>query len=173
MISIGLGMGIITVVTYALFITVVAYALWIIFKPQTWLRAYNSGAKVKFTELIALQIFNVPPDLIIDARIELFKSGIDISAAELRRHYISGGDVNMVVEGLLRAQKKMINLSFAEACELDLQEKKVLYGDPMKKRIREGGQPKLNGKQNPLVVAFLILGFAGCLIWWVIKFESS
>ena len=170
MISIVLGIGIITVVTYALFITVVAYALWIIFKPQTWLRAYNSGAKVKFTELIALQIFNVPPDLIIDARIELFKSGIDISAAELRRHYISGGDVNMVVEGLLRAQKKMINLSFAEACELDLQEKKVLYGDPMKKRIHEARQPGLNRKENPLVVGFLILGFVGFLIWRLIKF---
>ena len=79
----------------------------------------------------------------------------------------------MVVEGLLKAQKKKINLSFTEACVLDLQEKKALYGDPMKKRIREAGQPKLNKKENPLVVAFLILGFAGCLIWWVIKFDLS
>ena len=148
-------------------------AVVLVFGPQTWLRAYNSGAKVKFTELIALHIRNVPTGLIIDTRIELFKSGIDITVDELARHYLSGGDVNMVVEGLLKAQKKKINLSFTEASVLDLQEKKALYGDPMKKRIREGGQPKLNGKQNPLVVAFLILGFAGCLIWWVIKFDFS
>ena len=83
-------------------------AVVLIFEPQTWLRAYNSGAKVKFTELIALHIRNVPTGLIIDTRIELFKSGIDITVGELARHYLSGGDVNMVVEGLLKAQKKRL-----------------------------------------------------------------
>ena len=76
----------------------------------------------------------------------------------------------MVVEGLLRAQKKKINLSFAEACELDLQEKKSLYGDPMKKRICEARQPGLNRKENPLVVSMLILGFIGVMTWWYINF---
>ena len=101
MISIVLVLGISIIVAVVL-----------IFEPQTWLRAYNSGAKVKFTELIALHIRNVPTGLIVDTRIELFKSGIDITVDELARHYLSGGDVNMVVEGLLKAQKKKINLIY-------------------------------------------------------------
>ena len=74
-----------------------------------WLKAYNFGAKIKFTELISLHIFNVPARPMIDARIKLFKSGIDISITQLRKHYINGGDVNMVIEGLLKAQEKKSN----------------------------------------------------------------
>ena len=138
--------------------------------PSMWLKAYNSGAKIQFTELISLHIFNVPARPMIDARITLFKSGIDISITQLRKHYINGGDVNMVIEGLLKAQEKKINLSFNEACELDLREKKILYGDPIKKRADGTQQAGLNRKENPLVVSILILGFIGVMTWWYINF---
>ena len=138
--------------------------------PRMWLKAYNSGAKVKFAELISLHIYNVPASLIIDARIKLFKSSIDISLAQLRNHYTNGGDVNMVVEGYVKAQEKKLNLGFTEACEIDLQEKKILFGDPVKKRALETKKAGFNGKVNPLVVGMLILTFIGVMTWWYFNF---
>ena len=151
-------------------IILVSYSLWIIFIPSMWLKAYNFGAKIKFTELISLHIFNVPARPMIDARIKLFKSGIDISITQLRKHYINGGDVNMVIEGLLKAQEKKIKLNFNKACELDLQEKKTLHGDPIKKRADETQKAGLNRRENPLVVSILILGFIGVMTWWYFNF---
>ena len=89
----------------------------------TWLRAYVSGAKVTFIELIALQLRQIPVRRIVDTRILLFKSGFNVSVDDLSTHHLAGGDVHMVMQGLLKAKEKNIDLSFDQACALDLQDK--------------------------------------------------
>ena len=89
----------------------------------TWLRAYLSGAKVTFMELIALQLRQIPVRRIVDTRILLFKSGFNVSVDDLSTHYLAGGNVNMVMQGLLKAKVNNIDLSFDQACALDLQDK--------------------------------------------------
>ncbi len=89
----------------------------------TWLRAYVSGAKVKFMELIALQLRQIPVRRIVDTRILLFKSGFNVSVDDLSTHHLAGGDVHMVMQGLLKAKEKNIDLSFDQAYALDLQDK--------------------------------------------------
>ena len=92
----------------------------------TWLRAYFSGAKVTFMELIALKLRQIPVRRIVDTRILLFKSGFNVSVDDLSTHHLAGGDVHMVMQGLLKAKGKNIDLSFDQACALDLQDKGLL-----------------------------------------------
>ena len=92
----------------------------------TWLRAYFSGAKVTFMELIALQLRQIPVRRIVDVRIRLIKSGFNVSVDDLSTHHLAGGDVAMVATGMIKAKEKNIDLSFDQACALDLQDKGLL-----------------------------------------------
>ena len=59
----------------------------------------------------------------VDTRITLIKSGFNVSVDDLSTHHLAGGDVHMVMQGLLKAKEKNIDLSFDHACALDLQDK--------------------------------------------------
>ena len=87
------------------------------------LKARASGVPVKFIELISLELRKIPLDVIIDARIKAANNGINISIDDLSTHHLAGGDVHMVMQGLLKAKEKNIDLSFHQACALDLQDK--------------------------------------------------
>ena len=75
---------------------------------------------------MALKLRQIPSNIIIDARINAADNGINISIGELATHYMAGGDINMVVKGLISAKKRKIDLSFEQACKLDLQDKGLL-----------------------------------------------
>src|SRR3954465_5894631 len=70
-----------------------------------YIRALTSGAKVKFSELIALRLRGVPVGLIVDNRITAVKSGLNVTIDDLSTHYLAGGDVAMVVRALIAARK--------------------------------------------------------------------
>ena len=92
----------------------------------TWLRAFVSAARVTFMELIALQVRMIPVRIIVDTRIVLIQSGFNVSVDDLSTHHLAGGDVHMVMQGLLnKAKEKNIDLSFDQACALDLQDKGI------------------------------------------------
>lgn len=97
--------------------------------PKCWARICTacraSGIPVKFIELIALELRKIPLDVIIDARIKAANNGINISIDDLSTHHLAGGDVHMVMQGLLKAKEKNIDLSFDHACALDLQDKGI------------------------------------------------
>ena len=86
----------------------------------TWLRAYVSGAKVTFMELIQLQLRKIPIRRIVDSRITAVKSGIPVSIDDLSTHFLAGGQVHMVIQSLINAQKANIDLVFDKACAIDL-----------------------------------------------------
>ena len=100
---------------------IVVMSLW-----PTWLRAYFSGARVTFMELISLQVRRIPVRTMVDTRITLIKSGFNVSVDDLSTHHLAGGNVNMVMQGLLKAKVNNIDLSFDQACALDLQDKGLL-----------------------------------------------
>jgi uncharacterized protein YqfA (UPF0365 family) len=85
-----------------------------------YVRALTSGAKVKFTELLALRLRKVPVGLIVDNRITAVKSGMDLSIDQLSTHFMAGGNVDMVVLALIAAHKAGMHLEFDRACAIDL-----------------------------------------------------
>ena len=89
------------------------------------LKARASGAPVKFIELIALKLRKIPSDVIIDARIKAANNGINISIDDLATHFLSVGNVNMVVDGLITAKEKNLNLTFDQIAKLDFEDKNI------------------------------------------------
>ena len=84
-----------------------------------------SGVPVKFIELISLELRKIPLDVIIDARIKAANNGINISIDDLATHFLAGGNVNMVVDGLIAAKEKNLNLSFEKIAKLDFEDKNI------------------------------------------------
>jgi len=111
-----IAFGIFALIMFILMIVVMSLG-------ATWLRAFVSGARVTFMELIALKLRAIPVKTIVETRITLVKSGINVSVDDLSTHYLAGGNVNMVMQGLLKAKVNNIDLSFDQACALDLQDK--------------------------------------------------
>nr|WP_169703966.1 flotillin-like FloA family protein [Candidatus Kuenenia stuttgartiensis] len=48
------------------------------------------------------------------------KSGIDIAPSSLEAHYLAGGNVDQAVHAIIAASKANIELSFDNACAIDL-----------------------------------------------------
>jgi uncharacterized protein YqfA (UPF0365 family) len=85
-----------------------------------YIRALFSGARVTFTELIALKLRGVPVGLIVDSRIAAVRSGVGLTIDELSTHLLAGGNVQMTVLALIAAKKADIHLVFDRACAIDL-----------------------------------------------------
>ncbi len=123
-----------------------------------WVRALTSGARVKFTELVALRLQRIPVALIVDSRITGVKSGLRvkdqtsqqlrlITIDDLSAHYMAGGNVEMVVMSLINAQKASIHLDFDRACAIDLATKGT--GKTVIEAVRTSVNPKVIDCPNP------------------------
>jgi uncharacterized protein YqfA (UPF0365 family) len=87
---------------------------------KVWVRALMSGARVQISALVGMKLRRVPPTLIVDARIRLIKAGLNLSTDIIEAHYLAGGNVINVVQGLIAADKANIDLSFQKAAAIDL-----------------------------------------------------
>jgi uncharacterized protein YqfA (UPF0365 family) len=108
---------------------------------SVWIRALFSGAKVRFTELIALRLRSVPVGLVVDTRITAVKSGIPLTIDDLSTHYLAGGNIQMVVLALIAAQKAGIHLVFDRACAIDLATKGT--GKTVLEAVKTSVNPKV------------------------------
>ena len=91
-----------------------------------WFQAVVSGAKVSMLQLIFMRFRKVPPSLIVNARINAKKAGIEISADLLESHYMAGGNVMNVINALISADKANIVLDYQAATAIDLAGREVL-----------------------------------------------
>jgi uncharacterized protein YqfA (UPF0365 family) len=125
------------------FLFVVALVIFIILINffSVWLRALFSGARVSFTELIALRLRRVPVGLVVDTRITAVKSGLNISIDDLSTHYLAGGNIEMVVQALIAARKAGIHLEFDRACAIDLATKGT--GKTVLEAVKTSVNPKV------------------------------
>jgi len=114
---------------------------------SVWIRALFSGARVTFTELIALRLRNVPVALVVDNRITAVKSGLNVTIDDLSTHYLAGGSVDMVVLALIASQKAGIRLDFDRACAIDLATKGT--GKTVLEAVKTSVNPKVIDCPNP------------------------
>jgi uncharacterized protein YqfA (UPF0365 family) len=57
-----------------------------------WFQAFVSGTPIPLFNIIGMSLRKIPPRLIVNARINLFKAGLkQISVADLETHYLAGG----------------------------------------------------------------------------------
>ncbi len=88
---------------------------------SVWLKAYSSGAPVSMWNLVAMRYLRrLPYSVIVDARIMAVKAGLVISINEFETHYMAGGNILETISGLINSRKAGIDLSFDQACAIDL-----------------------------------------------------
>jgi len=86
-----------------------------------WVRARAAKTKITFLELIGMWLRGVASAVIVNTKIQAWKSGLtDISTEELESHYLARGRVPNVVVALISAQRANIPLDFRTACAIDL-----------------------------------------------------
>ncbi len=86
-----------------------------------WFQAFVSGTPIPLFNIIGMKLRKIPPQVIVNARINLFKAGLkDITVADLETHYLAGGHVPNVVEALIAADKANIPLDWRRATAIDL-----------------------------------------------------
>jgi uncharacterized protein YqfA (UPF0365 family) len=113
-------MPFITVLLVLAAILVLIFAVIVFYFLGVYVRALMSGARVALWSLVGMKLRRVPPALIVDARIRLFKAGLQASTDQLEAHYLAGGDVINVVQAYIAADKADIELNFQRAAAIDL-----------------------------------------------------
>ena len=91
-----------------------------------YVRALVSGARVTMWQLIGMSLRGVSPGVIVDAKIRLAKSGLDMDTDPLETHYLAGGQLVSVVQAIINAAKADIALTWDRACAIDLAGRDIL-----------------------------------------------
>ena len=113
-VSVGLAMALI-------FIAFIFLIVFFRFIPVgLWIRALASGVRVSFLTLFGMRFRKVAPAAIVDPLITARKAGLGVTIDELEIHYLSGGNVQRVVNALISADKAQIPLTFKQATAIDL-----------------------------------------------------
>ncbi|HHV26266.1 flotillin-like protein FloA [Anaerosalibacter bizertensis] len=113
-----IGISILIILLVILFFTFVPVGLWI--------TAYFSGVKIGIGNLIGMRLRRVVPSRIVSPMIKATKAGLEIGVNELEAHFLAGGNVNVLVDALIAAQRADIPLEFERAAAIDLAGRDVL-----------------------------------------------
>lgn len=129
---------------------VVALILFFLFLSffSVWIRALLAGAYVSIRQLVTMRLRRVPYAFLVDTRITAIKAGIQLSIDEVETHYLAGGDVLQTTQGIINAQKARIQLSWNEACAIDLATKGT--GKSVIDAVRTSINPKVIDCPNPV-----------------------
>ncbi len=91
-----------------------------------YVRAFVSGAKVSFPELIGMKLRKVDAPTIINSRIQAIRAGINVPQQEMESHVLAGGDVQRVINAMIAAAKANIDLPWKTATAIDLAGRDIL-----------------------------------------------
>lgn len=106
---------------------IIGFFVFMYFVPvMLWIQALTSGAHVGIFSLIGMRLRKVPPPIIVGTRITSIKAGIPIATDQLEAHYLAGGNVVLVIQALISADKANIQLPFERAAAIDLAGRNVL-----------------------------------------------
>lgn len=85
-----------------------------------WITARSSGVPVSMVSLVAMRFRRINPRHIVYALIKSHQAGIKLTSSDLESHFLSGGDVNQVVDALIAAERANIDLTFQQAAAMNL-----------------------------------------------------
>jgi uncharacterized protein YqfA (UPF0365 family) len=120
-----LVLGFIGLVIFMIFFAVFArYA-------RLWIQSVSTGARVGIFDLLRMTFRKVNPTVILRSKIMAIQAGITeaegITTKALEAHYLSGGNVPLVIRSMIAARKaKIIDLDFKRATAIDLAGRNIL-----------------------------------------------
>ena len=91
-----------------------------------YVRAWVSGARVSFPDLIGMSLRKFNTTLIVNSRIQAVGAGLEIPLREMQTHYQAGGDLMRVINAMIAANKANIDLPWKTATAIDLAGRDIL-----------------------------------------------
>jgi uncharacterized protein YqfA (UPF0365 family) len=98
-----------------------------IFPIRLFFAAAAQGLPVSVTTLLGMRFRGVDPHQIISPALRLIKSGVktlptgnNSLLTTLEAHHLSGGNVALVVEALIEAKNRQVEMTLAQAMAIDL-----------------------------------------------------
>ncbi len=108
-----------------------------------YVRALVSGARVSLLELLGMRLRKVNALMIVNARIQASRAGLNMSQAEMESHMLAGGDVQRVILAMIAAHKAQIDLDWRTATAIDLAGRDILDA------VQTSVNPKVIDVPNP------------------------
>ena len=109
-----------------------------------YVRSVLTKAGVGLLDMVAMSLRRVSPAAIVNARVNVVKSGIkDISKHDLEAHLLAGGNLDRVVRAVIAADRAGFALDFRTAAGIDLAGRDVLDA------VRTSVTPKVIDCPNP------------------------
>lgn len=103
-----------------------------------WFQAFVSGTRIPLFNIIGMSMRKIPPRVIVNARINLFKAGLKtITVEDLETHYLAGGHVPELVSAMIAADKANIPLDWRRGTAIDL------AGRNIKEAVQTSVNPKV------------------------------
>lgn len=87
---------------------------------KLYLAARFSGVHLSLLSLIGMRLRRIVPSEIVNPLINAVQAGVPVTRAQLESHYLSGGNVALVINALIAANKARIPLDFDRARAIDL-----------------------------------------------------
>jgi uncharacterized protein YqfA (UPF0365 family) len=116
------------VIVFLLFLIILAIFLRYF---RFWIQSVTTGAGIGIFDLLGMTFRKVNPAVIVRSKIMAVQAGIGdehgVTSKALEAHYLSGGNVPLVVRSLIAAAKaKLVELDFKLAAAIDLAGRNVL-----------------------------------------------
>ncbi len=111
---------------YLIIIILIVVIVYYILIARFWLKCLILGIKITQLDIIFMRLRKSPVNLILTELIKAHKSEIPVSKDELEACYLGDGEVKNVVDGLIYAKTKGIDLTFKEAAHLDQQKRDIV-----------------------------------------------
>jgi uncharacterized protein YqfA (UPF0365 family) len=111
--------GVILIVFLILFILAFSFI-------KLYVQALVSGARVTFIDLIGMSLRKINPNLIVAARIQATRAGLEIPQSEMESHILAGGNLMRVINAMIAASKANIELTWKNATAIDLAGRDIL-----------------------------------------------
>ena len=106
------------------------FLLFVIFRREwtLWLEARLSGAPVRALDLVRMRLRGIDARPFVKARMTAAATRCHVPPEELLRHHLAGGRVVSVIEPVVSASRRRLDVPFEKACALDLEGLDVLGG---------------------------------------------
>ena len=110
--------ALITVIAAIAGLMVVMFGLFF-FPVGIWLKARFSGVWISSKDMKIMRKKKVPEKIIVRALITGRKEKVLLYTDQLVGHYLAGGDLDNLVNGLIAAKEAGLKLTFEKACAAD------------------------------------------------------
>lgn len=102
-------------------------ALYPIFPFHLIYQAYSIGLKLNLLQLVSLKFIGIPPAKIVRPLIRAHQAQLEkISISDLSSHMLAGGNIDILIDGLITAKNSGVPLSYRLGLAIDLAGRNLL-----------------------------------------------